>query len=209
MLKIVSAFLVALLGLAAFDFAMRMRPSGGENLPGNGVVFTGQFDRVRAGLQLLEKGRFDRLFISGVNAGAGINPEHFADQFDLSPQLREALASGTLMLGTQANSTVENGLETACWYRQEKLNGPLLVITGRDHMPRASIALEGSLPEVIIERLPIDDGEPSLTKLVGEFGGYVATVAFRTIKSLADTVGLRRLRGEFDCLLENQVSPAP
>lgn len=86
------------------------------------------------------------------------------------------MADGGLTLGTQANTTIENGLETACWYRQEGLQGPLLLITGRDHMPRASIALEASLPGVTIRRLPLDpDGRQGFGGMAEEFAKFVAT----------------------------------
>src|SRR5271165_4516435 len=39
-----------------------------------GIVFTGAFERVDAGLQLLNAGAIPRLYVSGVNAGAGILP---------------------------------------------------------------------------------------------------------------------------------------
>lgn len=163
-----------------------MQPSEEESLAKNAVVFTGQFDRVRLGLQLLGEGRVERLFISGVNRGAGLHPEQFADQFGLSPRLRQAMTDSTLMLGTEANTTIENGIETACWYNQRKLEGKLLLITGRTHMPRASLVLESSLPGIKIERLPIDDADSAIPKLLKEFGKFLGTRGYLVLKQVSD-----------------------
>jgi hypothetical protein len=45
------------------------------------VVFTGQFDRVDEGLRLADAGAVPRLYISGVNGNAGLDPAHFVEQF--------------------------------------------------------------------------------------------------------------------------------
>ncbi len=156
----------------------------GEGLPANAVVFTGQFDRVRAGLEILRQGRVEALFISGVNRGAGIEKEGFASQFSLDPNLEQALKSGRLALGERAQNTLQNAAETACWYKARGLSGPLLLITSCLHMPRASLALERSLPEVDIARLCIASGTKRETAngLVTEFTKF-ATTAVATLFS--------------------------
>jgi uncharacterized SAM-binding protein YcdF (DUF218 family) len=175
------ALLLASAALAALavDFARRTgstAPATGP-LPATAVVFTGQFARVHAGLSLLREGRVARLFISGVNPGAGIRVQGFADQFGLDAGLREALATGRLLLGPHAQTTAENAVETACWFRAQGLTGPVVLITGRAHMPRASLALERALPgaEVVRWPLPPDlEAGPART-LVLEFGKYAGT----------------------------------
>ena len=144
-----------LLAAAGIDFAHRMASiRSAEGLPENAVVFTGQFDRVRAGLEILRQGRVETVFISGVNSGAGIQKERFATQFSLDPNLEQALASGRLALGERAQNTLENAAETACWHRERGLSGPLLLITSCPHMPRASMALERSLPGIDVMYVP-------------------------------------------------------
>ena len=142
------------------------------------MVFTGQFDRVFAGLKLLREGRVERLFISGVNPGAGIQKERFATQFSLDADLRQALASGRLALGEQAQNTLENGAETACWRQERSLSGPLLLITSCLHMPRASLALERSLPEVTVVRLCLGGATKAVAPkiLMKEFLKFLATL---------------------------------
>lgn len=45
------------------------------------VVFTGQFERIDVALQMLDQGTIQRLFISGLNPGAGLFPASFVAQF--------------------------------------------------------------------------------------------------------------------------------
>lgn len=114
--------------------------------PRTGVVFTGQFDRIRFGLRLLEDHRLDRLFISGVNPGAGIDPTRFAEAFHLSSTLRAALDGGSIVLGTLAEDTLQNAQETSCWLRRHPEIRAVTLITSRYHMPRAALALQRALP---------------------------------------------------------------
>jgi uncharacterized SAM-binding protein YcdF (DUF218 family) len=124
------------------------------DLPTTAIVFTGQFDRVELALRLFDQGQLDRLFISGVNGGAGITPQGFADQFRISPNARAAISSSRIILSPDANTTLENALETACWLDKQPDIREIVLITGRSHMPRASWALESALADsVSIRRL--------------------------------------------------------
>lgn len=151
--------LLAWTGLASLEFRARMQATGGP-LPTTAVVFTGQFDRIEAGLALRAQGRIERLFISGVNPPAGLRPERFAAQFGLSAALRNDLATGRIVLATRAQSTLGNALETACWLHAMPGTDHLLLITSRAHMPRASLALERALPGVAVARLPVAGDVP-------------------------------------------------
>jgi uncharacterized SAM-binding protein YcdF (DUF218 family) len=165
---------------AGVEFTRRMEPSPlAEGLPKNAVVFTGQFDRVFAGLEILRQGRIKNLFISGVNRGAGIEKERFAGQFSLDANLKQALASGRLDLGEQAQNTLENAAETTCWYNKRGLSGPLLLITSCLHMPRSSLALERSLPAVDVVRMCLASGANHVTMdtLIREFMKFIVTLA--------------------------------
>jgi uncharacterized SAM-binding protein YcdF (DUF218 family) len=147
MIWVVTACLVFLALLLSADFLRRSTPAAlPANLPDTAIVFTGQFDRVEAGLVLLEREQVETLFISGVNRPAGIRPEGFAEQFVLSPVLHDALAQGRIILAPDATTTLENAIETACWLAQQMQNRSLVLVTHRYHMPRASLALERAVP---------------------------------------------------------------
>lgn len=143
---------LALIPLAMLpDFLLRLTPDPRAiPAPATGVVFTGQFERIETGLSLLSQGRISGVFISGVNSDAGTSRGRFPAQFQLDDSQRAALSAGQIVLGTRAESTLENALETVCWLqrqppRQEGAD-TLVLITARGHMPRASRALEAMLP---------------------------------------------------------------
>jgi uncharacterized SAM-binding protein YcdF (DUF218 family) len=155
MLAGIAAILIFLLASVA-DFTRRMAPADPGFPVAQAVVFTGQFDRIRHGLTLLDAGQIGRLLVSGVNPGAGLTPERFITRFAPdAPGLHRMREAGLLELGLRAANTFGNALETACWYRRAGLSGPLVLITSRAHMPRASRALEARLPGVEIRRVPV------------------------------------------------------
>lgn len=169
---------VLLLGLAAADFAWRMvstfNPGDGSDL---GVVFTGQFVRTYAGLELLEDRKIGRLFISGVNIGAGMPEQNFVKQFNLSPMLIHALDDGRLSLGERGEDTLENALETRCWLARIASGKPVVLITSTWHLPRASIVLERTARRHRVERYGVSDGLMSWDIIRDEFFKYLATRA--------------------------------
>jgi uncharacterized SAM-binding protein YcdF (DUF218 family) len=128
------------------DFFNRATSTG---IPSSGVpvavVFSGQFDRVELGLFLMERKDVSELFITGVNGGAGIQEEGFATQFGLSVAMQAALADGRIILASDAGTTIENALETACWLAKGDAERSVVLITNRFHMPRASLALERAI----------------------------------------------------------------
>lgn len=141
---IAGGIMISLLIIA--DFVYRSTPSiisASQSDPV--VVFTGHDDRVVAGLAMLEREQVAVLFISGANRPSGVHPEAFARHFTLSPDLRDALAEGRIILATDAMTTLENAVETACWLAQTRRRRVVLV-TDRFHMARASLALERAAP---------------------------------------------------------------
>ena len=130
-------------------------------LPTTAVVFTGQNDRIELVLQLFDQGRLDRIFISGVNGGVGISVKNFDTQFQLSLNVRDAFEAGHIILATDANTTIENALEAACWLDKQSNVREIVLIAGRYQMPRASWALESALSRpVSVLRLSPETSSP-------------------------------------------------
>ena len=142
----------ALVGVALdfFAFDSLSVPSDAEvRRAAAAVVFTGAFERVDAGLRLLEAGAVPRLYVSGVNANAGIPPARFVSQFSLrNPSIADLprLVACCVEWGEDADNTLENAFDTKCWVDRRGVSGPLLLITSRRHMARALAALSGALP---------------------------------------------------------------
>jgi uncharacterized SAM-binding protein YcdF (DUF218 family) len=179
MASIVILAFILITGATMASFAVLMMDNHkASDLPQTAVVFTGQFDRITLGLDLLASGRVQRLFISGVNRGAGLSPESFADQFKLSDDLQSKLASGDIILATEAHDTLENACETSHWISGNSGVTSVLLITSRFHMPRAAFALsratDFSLP---ILRLSVDKTDmETLSNLITELVKFTQTV---------------------------------
>jgi uncharacterized SAM-binding protein YcdF (DUF218 family) len=147
------------------------------------VVFTGSFDRIDVGLRLLASGSVTRLFISGVNGAAGLNPDSFVEQFSArNPDIVDLpqIVKCCVELGQLANDTVQNALETGCWLRRAGLADPILLITSKDHMARALLALSASLPGRSFLPYP-SDGDASTSRDVRPFAErlkYLGTLVY-------------------------------
>ncbi len=112
------------------------------------VVLTGGSDRLAEGLKLLEAGRAEKLFVSGVYRGV-----------DVAALLRVARqAPGDLecciVLGYAADSTAGNARETASWMRAEGYRSMRLV-TASYHMPRSLLEFRRALSDVEIIAHPV------------------------------------------------------
>jgi uncharacterized SAM-binding protein YcdF (DUF218 family) len=147
-----------------------------------GIVFTGAFERVDAGLRLLNAGAIPRLYVSGVNAGAGILPARFVSQFSLHnpniPDLQRLVAC-CVEWGEDANNTFQNASDTKCWVDRRELAGPLLLITSRQHMARAMAALSAALPGRALIAYPVEDALSSghsLRERALEYLKYLGTI---------------------------------
>jgi len=166
---------ILLLGLAVVDFVRRMGPSLPTGPVARAVVFSGQYDRIPPALVLVASGEVGGVFVSGVNSGVGLSPERFVLLFGPeAPWLPAALSDGRIELGTEATTTLENAHETTCWYRRAGVPGPIMLITSRGHMPRASWALERALPGIQIHRRPVDSAA-AVSPWRHEFPRYLAT----------------------------------
>ena len=162
-LGVISLFVVAFMGIVV-DFALRSRViDHTDQLPSTAVVFTGQFDRIERGLELLAAGEVKHLFISGVNPKAGLTVRGFADQFSLTSDQRVWLETDKITLAPDAHSTLENALETACWLDHHPDVLAVALITSQQHMARASVALERAIGPVRIIRVASDPVDAHLT----------------------------------------------
>lgn len=157
-------------------------PTIGEirNVPA-AVVFTGQFERIDIALQMLDQGTIRRLFISGLNPGAGLFPTSFVAQFSARNPNIERLAGLTdccIRWGDEADTTIQNADETKCWLTSESAQSPLLLISGRQHLARALAALRAAGVSNQILPYPVEEaGHPEnelrrraleFTKLLGQ-----------------------------------------
>lgn len=159
---------LAILGVAAvllavmlFDHAVRTDTDDrSERPPRTVAVFTGAYDRIYLGLDMITSDEADYLLISGANRTSGLIPHKFPALFDPTQEQAEWVTSGRIVLASGAHSTFENALETDCWLDTFTDVDEVTIITSRRHMARASLALERATGSVSVVRLVSDPLEP-------------------------------------------------
>lgn len=169
---------VALIISQGLDFMERSQATADPNsYPRTAVVFSGQFDRIEVGLQLIEDAAIDRLLVSGANPQSGIHQARFSDQFNLTIRQRSALANGQIILADGALSTLENAIESECWLQSSPEVSEVLLITSSRHMARASLALELTSPNISVVRLTSDPRSPQvgIAHNLSEFAKFIST----------------------------------
>lgn len=130
------------------------------------VVLTGGAGRMERGLDLLQRGRAERMLVSGV--ARTVRPVELARRYDAD----EALFECCIDLGREAVDTRSNGEETARWLEARKFKSVRLVTTDW-HMPRARFELArqvGNHIEVIGDAVA---SNPSFRQLFTEYNKYL------------------------------------
>ncbi len=142
------------------------------------VVLTGGRERLPAGIDLLQKGVADRLFVSGVHSGVDV-----AEILDLNSQAPTTLAC-CIELGHDARHTVGNVRETANWMAAQGRTSMILV-TANYHMPRSLALFHRIMPTINVIPYPVVSGAVhldiwwrhprTLLLLAGEYSKYLVS----------------------------------
>lgn len=144
------------------------------------VVLTGGGERISAALSLLEAGKADRLFVSGVHRGVGVGE---LLKIDLTPSGQSApeLAS-KIDLGDTAGDTFGNSVESVEWMRANHFK-TMRLVTADYHMPRALIEFKMEAPDLTIVANPVRPTRTQTTPwwrdramsglLFGEYGKFL------------------------------------
>ena len=158
-------FFSSLIALASTSRAEPIPQSGASKI---GVVFTGAYGRIDVGLKLLAEHQIQRLFISGVNAGAGLWPDRLVELIvKRNPSIANVvqLIECCVDFGVYAQNTLQNAAETKCWLDRVRYQVPIVLITSARHMPRAYLTLTAAAPRLKIEPYPApnerDENTPS------------------------------------------------
>jgi uncharacterized SAM-binding protein YcdF (DUF218 family) len=155
------------------------------------VVLTGGGERISNALSLLEAGKADRLFVSGVHPGVGVGELLRIDR--TAPNLSapnsgpsnaapsNAALAGRIDLGDTAGDTFGNSVESVAWMRANKFR-TMRLVTADYHMPRALIEFKMEAPDIAILPNPIRPAAaqnapwwrgPMFGLLLGEYGKYL------------------------------------
>jgi uncharacterized SAM-binding protein YcdF (DUF218 family) len=142
---------VMLVWFAGLIWFVAQVPSGGKTVLEKTdaiVVLTGGTGRLDTGLQLLEEGLAQQLFVSGV-----------ARNVDVSTLLRVAQRKPDelaccISVGYQADDTAGNARETAIWVGAKGFKS-IRLVTASYHMPRSLVEFRRALPDLTILPHPV------------------------------------------------------
>lgn len=112
------------------------------------VVLTGGAKRLRTGLDLLEEGRAEKLFVSGVHRGVDV-----AELLRVAQKAPEEIAC-CIDVGYDARDTIGNAAETARWMAAQGFRS-LRLVTANYHLPRSLLAFTRAMPDVTVIPHPV------------------------------------------------------
>lgn len=142
------------------------------------VVLTGGASRIEDAIEILAKGKGQRLLISGVNPSTSereitrLKPEH------------GKIIACCVDLDRTAINTITNATETRRWAKDRGFKS-LIVVTSNYHMPRAMAELSHQIPDIALTAFPVVSDQlkagwsngPTLRLLFIEYVKYMAAVA--------------------------------
>ena len=144
------------------------------------VVLTGGAGRLAAGLELLARGRGEKLFVSGVYRGVEV-----AEILRASRQSPEKLEC-CVELGHDAVDTRGNANETSQWMAAEGFTS-LRLVTASYHMPRSRVEFRRAIPAARLIAHPVFPAKVRIgnwwrwpgtaSLLIGEYSKYLIAVA--------------------------------
>ncbi len=111
------------------------------------IALTGGRNRIAEAVRLLNQGKAEKLFISGVNKATDLK----------AIQERQALKIDTdreIALGTEATNTVENAIETKEWLEKNHIKS-IRLVTSNYHIPRSIIEFKVHNPALKIIIHPV------------------------------------------------------
>ncbi len=144
----IAALAVVTLGFFVFAVSIENRPP--SDLPrANGiVVLTGGGQRISAAIDLLAKGRAERLLITGVH------PTTSRRLLSRLMPANERLFACCIDIDRQALNTIGNAVEARNWAQKRGFRS-LIIVTSGYHMPRALIELKRTMPNTVLYAYPV------------------------------------------------------
>lgn len=192
-MRTLTAILIVILiwGVGLLAFAQRIERSTPPSEPRRAdaiVALTGASDlRLEAAARLLERGKGERLLISGVNREASR-----ADVLAVTGAVKPVYDC-CVDLGYTAADTVGNAEEIAEWARGKDYSR-LIVVTSDYHMPRSILEIRAAMPEATLVEYPVVTGPVDVRRwwrkggdakrLAVEYCKYLAILGRETVRSL-------------------------
>ena len=105
------------------------------------VVLTGGKMRIEKGIQILQKGYADKMFISGV-----FMPSEIEMKFKIE-KTKKDLLDCCIYFGEKAKNTIENAFEANVWLKNNPEITKIILITSYYHLPRSILIFEKKIQE--------------------------------------------------------------
>lgn len=167
-------------GFLVFVYAIPKKPVDISTRSDAIVVWTGGPCRITTGVELLEQGLSNKLFVSGVETPKpqllGRRCQSYLSAGDVD-KLRDKITFGYAAL-----STMGNAIETAAWAKKHEVQSVRLVTTPM-HMPRALIEFHMYMPDMRVISHPVSvkkfdhrnwyTGWPVFSKVALEYSKYL------------------------------------
>ena len=168
-------------GLAQYVNHLPTTPTDNDSVTDGIVILTGGSMRLEAGLELLNSGKSERLFVSGVGERTSLDV-----LLMLSGKLPDNILElkNRIDLGYEAKNTRGNAIEVTKWVENNHYK-TIRLVTANYHMPRSYFELQSSMPDVIIIQNPVFPGDIKLEKwwnsgvtkkiMISEYNKYLAS----------------------------------
>lgn len=153
-------------------FAVALPQPAGAGRADGVVVLTGGSGRIARGLDVLQRGWAERMFVSGVDRD--VKPHEFAIEY----KVNSAQMACCVTLGFQATDTMTNADETAAWVKGQQIK-TLRVVTNDWHMRRAVLELGQTLPGDVVLIADAVPTQPALRTLFTEYNKLLARLLTR------------------------------
>ena len=101
--------------------------------------------RIEKGMEIMQKGYADKMFISGV-----FMPSEIEMKFKIEKTKKDLLEC-CISFGEEAKNTIENAIEADQWLRNNREITKVILITSYYHLPRSILIFEKKLssnPEI-------------------------------------------------------------
>ena len=161
-----AVFLIYAFGF--LGFAVTLPSPAGKTETDAVIVLTGGPGRIARGIDVIESGQAEEMFVSGVDPE--VKPGEFAEQFNVSNRLMNCCVT----LGYLAVDTRSNAGEVATWLEEKGFTSVRLVTTDW-HMARAHSEVSGLLPQdtrIVKDAVP---SHPDLATLFLEYNKLLAS----------------------------------
>lgn len=138
-------------GLNYYVKNLPTQPSEDQSVTDGIVIFTGGSMRLGAAIDLLNQGKAERMMVSGVGGGAGLDI-----LLMLSGKLPDNILElkNRIDLGYEAKSTRGNAIEVEKWVQEHNYK-TIRLVTANYHMPRSYFELSKVMPDVKIIQNPV------------------------------------------------------